>query len=80
MPVITSAEIIEEVKKSTGITSINGLSKLLGCSRPSIKNWLEGGNMSESYALKCTRYTDLDISYVLSSIAAERAKNSGDKE
>ncbi len=76
---ITTLELLEEVKKAIGNDTVYTLAKVIDCSRPTVDNWLKGGVMTDPHALRCADLTNLDPGYVLYSIAAERAQKSNNE-
>lgn len=76
-PMITTLELIEKIKKEIKNDTVYGVAKVMGTERTSVRNWLNGGVMTDSVALRAAEITDLDAGYVLYSMAAERAQKKG---
>ncbi|WP_062270200.1 helix-turn-helix domain-containing protein [Endozoicomonas arenosclerae] len=76
---ITTVELLDEVKKTQGIETKYALAKLLDCGQSSVANWYKKDTMNDRYALRCADLADLDPGYVLYSMAAERALKKKDE-
>lgn len=72
----TTVDFLDAVKKKHGLTSDYQLSKLMGCTHSSISGYRHGkSKMDEDTACKVAELLNLEPGYVLSCIAAERAKS-----
>lgn len=68
---------LEQIRKRYDITSDYGLAKILQVSRTAISahKYKRSKNFSEESAYKIAKLLDLDPAYVLTCLAAERAKD-----
>lgn len=72
----TTSSLVEMIKKANGNCTPYRVAQILGVSKHSAYNWLNGSNyMSDETAVKAAKELKLDESYVVACIAAERHKD-----
>lgn len=77
---ITTKKLLQAVKEAHGIPSNYKLAPFLGVTEHTVGSWNVGRNLpDEKMSVRLAELAGLDPSYVLASIAAERAKDEGVK-
>ncbi|WP_299695418.1 helix-turn-helix domain-containing protein [uncultured Vibrio sp.] len=72
---ITTLELLNQLRVEKQLDSDRQVAKYLGLSQPSVQRWRHGGTMSDDIACEIAETLGLDVDFVLLAIIAERSKN-----
>ena len=79
--IVTTLDFLDLISAKTGITSVNGLAKLLGVARQTIYHYKKGGVMKEGKLfIRVAELTDTRLTWVTYNLMAEDALKSNEPD